>query len=60
MNNVTTYLFCSDEPMCEPSDVKYLPDADSVERQEKYLELATAISLVTNVPALSGCKGLIK
>ena len=46
--------------MCEPSDVKYLPDADSVELQEKYLELATAISLVTNVPALSGCKGLIK
>jgi hypothetical protein len=46
--------------MCEPSDVQYLPDTDSVRRQEKYLELATAISLVDNVPSLAGCKGLIK
>ena len=53
-------ITCSDLPLCEPSDVTYLPDRDSVEIQEKYLELATAQSLVTNVPALAACKGFIK
>ena len=51
---------CRDEPLCEPSDVTYLPDRASVERMEKYLELATAQSIVTNVPAMAACKGLIK
>ena len=46
--------------MCEPADVAYLPDLTSVKTMEAYLEEATAISLVTNVPALSECKKYIR
>ena len=63
---LTVYMYgvqfntCSDVPLCEPADVAFLPDVASVETMEAYLEEATAISLVTNVPALSDCKKFIR
>ena len=58
---VLSYLFLhSDTPLCEPSDVEYLPDEESVRRIEEWMEMAVADTLVRNDPGLASCKQYVR
>ena len=50
----------SDTPLCEPSDVEYLPDEESVRRIEEWMEMAVADTLVRNDPGLASCKQYVR
>ena len=56
--NLNSYF--SDDPVCLPSEVNYLPTEESIARQTGWMRVAVAKSLVMYLAAMESCKSFIR